>query len=108
MKDKTRKNWEFHKYAKVGTILHQQLLPGDSIFLVLRGPGALCAYLGLPSDHPLAGKDYEEVDDKLDVHGGLTFSGEASKIINDPSFWQYYLFGWDYAHAGDYSFYYDE
>lgn len=42
-------------------------------------------------------KNYHDAD--LDVHGGLTYSGEAYWKEDDGSFW----LGWDYAHAGDYT-----
>lgn len=34
--------------------------------------GSLCGYVGLPSNHPDAGKGYDDVD--VEVHGGLTYS----------------------------------
>lgn len=41
--------------------------------LIVRGPlGALCGYVGVPPDHPLFKKDYDEAD--VSVHGGLTFA----------------------------------
>jgi len=72
-------------------------------YLIMRGPVGLCAYLGISKDHPLAGKNYYDVD--LGVHGGLTFSeiGDGKRWPKD--FWWY---GWDYSHAGDYPFYYDD
>lgn len=45
---------------------------------IVRGPCALCAYLGVPLDHPIANKNYEDIP--LSVHYGLTF-GSAGKII---------------------------
>jgi len=71
--------------------------------LILRGPGALCAYVGIPKDHPLAGFSYDDIP--IECHGGLTYSGEGDgKLRPDGFFW----YGWDYAHSGDYCFYYDK
>ena len=39
----------------------------------------LCCYLGIHNTHPLANKDYESIP--LNVHGGLTYSGEDKKKI---------------------------
>lgn len=71
----------------------------DVRYLVVRGPMALCAYVGVPVDHPLAFVDYSSLP--LQCHGGLTFSGEGSTSL--PSGW--YWFGWDYGHPGDKPFY---
>jgi hypothetical protein len=68
----------------------------------MRGPVSLCAYMGIPKSHPLAGFSYKDIP--LRVHGGLTFSSEGTG--NYPS--DYYWYGWDYAHCDDYSFYNDK
>ena len=53
-----------------------------------------CGYVVIPEDHPYYGLDYEEVEDDIDVHGGLTFSGEFEDVDG-------FLLGFDCAHAGD-------
>lgn len=63
--------------------------------LVMRGPAALCAYLGVPEKHPLAGWNYDDLP--LSVHGGLTFGC----LGKEPWPTGFYFYGWDYAHAGD-------
>ncbi|WP_289168983.1 hypothetical protein [uncultured Parasutterella sp.] len=55
-----------------------------------------CAYVCIPKDHPFYDKDYWDIDDRIQVHGGLTFSG---KIRGCDDF----CFGWDYAHCGDHT-----
>lgn len=103
------------------------------------GLGHLCGYVGVQSEHPLFGKEYNdlvkvdpsEFSKKIDMdrvgvlnlfyagaknneetikqnllelclalecHGGLTYSGKASFLTNDESYW---FFGFDAAHAGD-------
>lgn len=68
--------------------------------IVLRGPSALCAYIGIPKDHPLANFSYDDIP--LSVHGGLTFGalGDGTYLPGEQFF-----YGWDYAHSGDKSFY---
>jgi hypothetical protein len=44
--------------------------------------GALCGYVGLPPDHPLHGKGYDDVPD-VDVHGGLTFADSCQEGAED-------------------------
>lgn len=53
-----------------------------------------CGYVAIPEDHPYYGLDYEEVEDDIDVHGGLTFSGKLEDVDG-------FLLGFDCAHAGD-------
>jgi hypothetical protein len=69
-------------------------------YIIMRGPVALCAYLGVPLDHPLANQPYDDIP--LRVHGGLTFGEEGKKPWPEGWFW----YGWDYGHAGDKAFYY--
>jgi hypothetical protein len=69
--------------------------------------GALCGYVGLPHEHRLYGLGYGEVDEQVEVHGGLTYAApcqENGKICHVPEpgrpadvWW----FGFDCAHAGD-------
>lgn len=70
--------------------------------LILRGNSSLCAYLGIPIDHPLAGHDYDSIP--LQCHWGLTYSGEGDGEFRPKG---YYWYGWDYSHHKDYSFYFD-
>ena len=73
----------------------------DVRYLIMRGGASLCAYLGVPKDHPLWGFDYESLP--LSVSGGLTFAGEGTTKNLWPESW--YWYGWDYAHCDDKSFY---
>lgn len=53
-----------------------------------------CEYAVIPEDHPFYGEDYDEVEGYVDVHGGLTFSGELDGIDG-------FLLGFDCNHYGD-------
>lgn len=75
----------------------------DIRILVRRGGASLCAYVGIPIEHPLAGFFYDDMP--LDCHGGLTFCEEGKKDNDWPE--GFYWYGYDYAHAGDYMTYYD-
>jgi hypothetical protein len=65
--------------------------------------GALCGYVGVPTNHPLFRVIHDEVN--ADVHGGLTYSNECSGHIchvpeagrPDDVWW----FGFDCAHHQD-------
>jgi hypothetical protein len=95
---------EFKKLAKdpVGTIYVDKFEDGVRV-LIMRGPASLCAYLGIPESHPLAGFDYNDLP--VRCHGGLTFS--SSSRPKSESLWPkgYYWYGWDYAHCDDLCFY---
>lgn len=56
-----------------------------------------CGYVSVPENHPFYEKDCWEIDDQIEVHGGLSFSG---RIEDSNDFW----FGWDYAHCEDYTY----
>lgn len=47
--------------------------------LAVRHPdnGHWCGYVGVNPGHPLHGHKYTEIDDVIDVHGGLTYSDEC-------------------------------
>lgn len=53
-----------------------------------------CGYAVIPEDHPFYGADYDDVEGDVDVHGGLTFSGELDEIDG-------FLLGFDCNHFGD-------
>ena len=86
--------WEQIRIKETGTILHDQFKDGLR-FIVMRGPSSLCAYVGVPIDHPLAHFDYDDLP--VTAHGGLTFAGEGDKWRPEGFYW----YGWDYSHAGD-------
>jgi hypothetical protein len=93
--------WEDMLKDKTGKI-YLDWIDEDIRCLIMKGPASLCTYIGLPKDHILSGFNYNDLP--LNVHGGLTFSS-----IGDGKVWpkNYWWYGFDYAHSGDYSFYYD-
>ena len=50
--------------------------------------GAINGYVRIPKGHPWSGLDYDDVEPRPDVHGGLTYGKDG---------W----FGFDTLHAGD-------
>ena len=89
--------WEQVVEAKVGCIFVDRFDEGLR-FLIMRGPFHLCAYIGIPMDHPLAKRNYDDLP--IDCHGGLTFAGEGRKRGEWPA--GFYWYGWDYGHCDDY------
>ncbi len=93
------KKYTFEELSKLesGTILEDYFDEGIRI-LIMRGPGSLCCYLGVPKNHPLAGFGCDDIS--LNCHGGLTFAGGGENWPKD-----FYWYGWDYSHCGDKNFY---
>lgn len=60
-----------------------------------------CGYAVIPEDHPFYGMDHDDVEVNINVHGGLTFSGEIEDIDG-------YLLGFDCRHYGDSPYVQDE
>lgn len=65
-------------------------------------------YVIIPKEHPLHGKGYDEIDEIINVHGGLTFSAKVSEIrrfISDDLYDELepdsFVYGFDTAHYGD-------
>ncbi len=80
--------------------------------LLSRGPsGHWCGYVAVAPSHPLHGKSYDDArtaeGEYIEVHGGLTYADKCNGHIchvakpgePDDVWW----FGFDCAHAGDYS-----
>lgn len=86
-----------------GSIVHDSVEEHGIWFVIVRGPGCLCAYLGVPKSHPVACTDGEEAP--IEAHWGLTFSGTQHCALN-PLSEDTYWYGWDYGHCDDATFHY--
>lgn len=62
-----------------------------------------CGYVAVPMGHPLFGKRYQQIEDDISVHGGLTFSSDSELTHNYPAYSKEPVtwFGFDCAHIGD-------
>ena len=58
------------------------------------------AYISLTELETKQSVDYDDYNDKADVHGGFTYLGKAYWNKNDK---RTYV-GWDYAHYGDFTY----
>jgi len=61
-------------------------------------------YVALPESHILHGRDYDEISEYVEVHGGLTFSG--FQTIHPDSDWpplpnRHWIVGFDTVHFED-------
>lgn len=68
--------------------------------------GAWCGYVGLPPGHPArSGNNYDNVDNEVEVHGGITYGAKCFGVIchvpepgeSDDVFW----YGFDCNHYLD-------
>jgi hypothetical protein len=74
---------------------------GLPCFLLRNTMGAWCGYAGVPPAHPFSGLPYDDMNEAVNVHGGLTYSGECDPPLchaGDEAVW---WFGFDTAHAWD-------
>lgn len=58
------------------------------------------AYISLTKEELEQSNDYDDYNDKANVHGGFTYLGKAYWNKNDK---RTYV-GWDYAHYGDFTY----
>jgi hypothetical protein len=101
MTDNNKKQWEneldYYHFMDVET---------SYAILIKRHPSLkhLCGYVSLPVNHPLYNKSHKENDvfDKFDVHGGVTFTGILDGEHNSNDKLKLFLVGFDCAHAGDF------
>lgn len=69
-------------------------------FLIMNLGTHPTAYIEIPRESKLFGKDYDEIWDltEIDVHGGPSYSDSYVMGAKENS----WFIGWDYAHFGDY------
>ena len=70
---------------------------GFEFYIVSMGPHP-CCYVVIPPFNPLHRVHYSRI--KMNVHGGLSFSGEDKLFDNK------WCIGWDYAHYDDWSWFF--
>lgn len=75
--------------------------------------GSWCGYVAVGPSHPYYEKPYEDIENNIDVHGGITFAGPCSDNGKKPGLgglhWNphfcdgnhLYWFGFDCSHGGD-------
>jgi len=108
---KSNSEWMKVVNAMPGDVLWEYYDPQNDVRgYVIRGPMALCGYVGTREDHAIwrtareeANKGvFRELYDSFPVlrmHGGLTYGGRLERTAVHVT--GYYFVGWDYAHSGD-------
>ena len=102
MKPMVYKNIE--RYAE---IIASGVYKGVTYVVINRGIHP-CAYV-MCNDQEFIDRHKTEYDDLdcIDVHGGVTFLGDAKKLLGLEGY-DCPCFGWDYGHAGDWAGYWTE
>ena len=95
------KTFEDCKRDKKGTI-YADWEEGPFRCLIMRGPSALCAYIGVRAGNPLYEKDCFSDGLYIRCHGGLTYSAHGDGEWRPLGYW---WFGADYGHYEDACFY---
>jgi hypothetical protein len=75
------------------------------VCLITRNPfmGNLCGYVGVPQSHPLAGREYHELEN-IHAHGGVNYAAPCEGNVchvPQPGEEDVYWFGFDCAHGYD-------
>lgn len=65
-----------------------------AIIRMVRGETWRCGYALIPENHPWSGVSYHDIFGEVDVHGGLTYSGD---LFEDGGWW----IGFDTNHYND-------
>lgn len=97
MNDIYNKNIKGNKLVEYGRINTYEY------YIISIDGGHPCAYVTIDKKHPLYETDMVDSPDTLDiVHGGITYCEYSLNdyIKEEDEKW---VFGWDYAHAGDYT-----
>lgn len=82
------------KYRDYEMIVRKIWFENSDMFFSASNREWYCGYVVIPKDHKYYDMDYEEIEEEIDVHGGLTFSGELDGIDG-------YLLGFDCNHSFD-------
>lgn len=81
-------------------VIERMFMCDDYICVVAMMPlGHRCGYVGIPKGHKMYGVDYTSIEEMIDCHGGLTYSGTGKYPLFTDN--DYHWFGWDYAHYAD-------
>lgn len=96
-----------HTVVRIPSLhMEARLIPNGESPLALHDFGYANGYVGVDIDHPFYELHYNDVFDKISVHGGLTFSGRIkspTEDVNDDNWLDEDLwwFGFDTRHHSD-------
>lgn len=71
---------------------------GYKCVVLMTEMGHRCGYVGIPKENNLYNKFYDELNEYIGCHGGLTYSSSELHCVNDKDTW---WIGFDCAHLYD-------
>jgi hypothetical protein len=103
-------------FAFLNNSVNKRFAESDILHRCSIGVGYANGYVAVPPGHPLHGKHYDEANNVIDIHGGLTFGEPIEEIKADG--WRndtecigfdnfdeipkdYWVFGFDTMHYDD-------
>lgn len=103
-------------FAFLNNSVNKKFAESDVLHRCSIGVGYANGYVAVPPEHPLHGKHYDEANNVIDIHGGLTFGEPIDEIKADG--WRndtecidfdnfdeipkdYWVFGFDTMHFDD-------
>lgn len=88
-------------------LLYNGIYEGIHFYIISYGTHP-CAYIEVPRNHKYYGRNYLELDEIIDVHGGFTYSNDYLRTSDSTIIVSSWFLGWDYAHLGDYMGFYED
>lgn len=82
------------KYRGYEVIVRRIWFENSIVFFGIPDNEWYCGYVVIPKGHKYYNVDYNKIENEIDVHGGLTFSGKLKGIDG-------YLLGFDCNHYSD-------
>lgn len=90
----------YDKYIKEIKIIYKGQIKDYPWYITSMKGAHPCAYVAVEKNNKLFRMDLENLLEEI-VHGGITFNDNyLENVSQDNTKW---LFGWDYAHRGDYT-----
>jgi len=100
-KNTVRENWKSGKWDKEPNV--KRFEHAGLACIIHRGPGGhWCGYVGVEENHPYYGKDDGDIDDRPEVHGGVTYADwDSPGCVASDDGKKRWWFGFDCAHCED-------
>lgn len=95
------KEMDYTSVVQKGKVLYRGTYKDIMIMVISFGTHP-CGYLLFDKNHYMYGKNEEQADDIVSVHGGFSFCSEKPlALFNGVKLDDKWVLGFDYAHAGD-------
>lgn len=79
--DIVTKTWDGFRMTETTTVDKQEFRSPAGTPCVVKRNYAWCGYVAVPPGHPWHGKGYDDIQNEVDVHGGLTYARACSGAV---------------------------